>query len=758
MEENMLNKDDVLERLRADGFRKVYADLEGQKPGGGEWVSCRCPFHDDENPSGAYSQETGYFRCHAGCTGGKTISAFDFWCRENGGTFSDAVEALGALVGLSGKEARTTPGRVTLSPGCRKPTRRKASTPPPPPPPPPPPAPAQAEPPLTVERYAKEKHLDPATLREVFHLRDGKNGLEIPYDDIGDNPPGRTRIRLSMGGERRFLWAKGDAPCIPYGLWTGVENARELGRLILVEGESDTHALYALGFTNAIGLPGASMTGKLEAAHVEAIPEVAIHREPDDAGEGFVVGCVGRLQALGYAGRVRLFSCSDLDGNPKDPSDALRMHGVDEGARLVLELIDRADDAAPAGADEPDEADIPDDAPAPLRAEAFHGLLGEAVGICRPYTEACDEAILLQLLAGVGAVADRIRYVTVGATRQAPNVFVVIVGASSRARKGSALGFANLVLDSVDPGFTEERRISGLTTGEGLIHQCRDANKEIGDAGVSDKRTLVVESEFARPLQAMKRDGNTLSAILRKAWDGDTLDTLTKVSPLKARGAHVAMIGHITVTELGRVLTSTDRANGLANRILFAYVDRARLLPDGPALPESDRARLHEIGLRIRDNVNMVPAGEVALDDEARALRRAAYPELSRSRPGGLDDLLTRLEAQILRVALVYALVDGSPTIRAAHWQAARAVIDYVEASTAYIFKGSVEDPVGGEILEALRRKGSLSKTEISKLFSGHRRKREIDIALTGLVEAGLACPVKMPTKGKAKTVYSVAT
>ena len=61
---------------------------------------------------------------------------------------------------------------------------------------------------------------------------------------------------------------------------------------------------------------------------------------------------------------------------------------------------------------------------------------------------------------------------------------------------------------------------TGLSSGEGLINRVRDPlyketedGPEVVDPGVSDKRLLVTESEFASPLTVMKRDGNTLSMV-----------------------------------------------------------------------------------------------------------------------------------------------------------------------------------------------------------------------------------------------------
>ena len=70
-------------------------------------------------------------------------------------------------------------------------------------------------------------------------------------------------------------------------------------------------------------------------------------------------------------------------------------------------------------------------------------------------------------------------------------------------------------------------------------------------------------------LKVMTREGNTLSPVIRSAWDSGDLRSLTKNSPARATGAHVSIIGHITKDELRRLLTETESANGFANRFLF---------------------------------------------------------------------------------------------------------------------------------------------------------------------------------------------
>jgi hypothetical protein len=56
---------------------------------------------------------------------------------------------------------------------------------------------------------------------------------------------------------------------------------------------------------------------------------------------------------------------------------------------------------------------------------------------------------------------------------------------------------------------------------------------------------------------------------LRQAWDGPTLQVMTKLSPTKAAGAHVSLIAHVTRGELRRELTRIDAGSGFGNRFLW---------------------------------------------------------------------------------------------------------------------------------------------------------------------------------------------
>ncbi|MGC8561554.1 MAG: DUF3987 domain-containing protein, partial [Phycisphaerae bacterium] len=152
------------------------------------------------------------------------------------------------------------------------------------------------------------------------------------------------------------------------------------------------------------------------------------------------------------------------------------------------------------------------------------------------------------------------------------------------------------------------------------------------DPGVTDKRLLVIEAEFATALMVAARQGNTLSPWIRRAWDMDTLACLTKNSPARSTGAHISIIGHITRHELLQCLSESDQANGYANRFLWVCVRRSKYLPDGAKIPVFV---LNAAAARLRAVLDFaVGVKEIIRSPEAAEMWRRVYPDLSEGQPG----------------------------------------------------------------------------------------------------------------------------
>ncbi|TAK66236.1 MAG: DUF3987 domain-containing protein [Dehalococcoidia bacterium] len=352
-----------------------------------------------------------------------------------------------------------------------------------------------------------------------------------------------------------------------------------------------------------------------------------------------------------------------------------------------------------------------------------------------PATEADPAALLFQFLTMAGSLIGRGPYVQVGPAQHFANIFVGLVGETSKARKGTSWSWVRQLAYDVDA--TVANRITpGLSSGEGLIMEVRDANVANKDAGASDKRLLVHEPELTSALAAMNRQGNTLSQMIREAWDTGDLRVLTKNTPLRATGAHISIVGHVTRDELLRTLTRTEAANGFGNRFLWPVARRSKFLADPNIIAAPPLAPLVK-GLRqvatFCEGLTAVPR-----DAAASELWGEAYPRLSEGQPGLLGAMIARAEAQAVRLSLLYALLDQSGVVGERHLRAALAAWNYCEASAHYVFGSAWGDPVTDELLQALREAGGegLGRTAIRDLFGRHKSKGELDRALQGLEAA----------------------
>jgi hypothetical protein len=393
--------------------------------------------------------------------------------------------------------------------------------------------------------------------------------------------------------------------------------------------------------------------------------------------------------------------------------------------------------------------------PAPPGHAAYHGLLGEIVRALEPETEADPVAILAQLLVAFGTAVGRDAYFEIEATRHHPHEFLLLAGESSRARKGTSWDHARRLICEADPTIAE-RILTGLSSGEGLVWAVRDPAGQ--DPGITDRRLLALEPEFASVLKNAGREISTLSPTLRSAWDGRPLQLLTRTAPARASAAHISLIGHITQAELRHHLTAIELANGLANRLLIIACRRTRLLPEGGARdPLTGTGLINVLGAAIQ---HARTAGRVRLHPEARELWHHAYTTQLAATPAGIAGaLLARAEAHVIRLALIYTLADGERHIATEHLSAALALWDYAARSATWALQGATGDPLAEQIHAALTsHPGGLTRSQISDHLQHNRPAEQIQQALNALALAGRASRAQIPTAGRPAQLWTAAT
>jgi hypothetical protein len=402
-----------------------------------------------------------------------------------------------------------------------------------------------------------------------------------------------------------------------------------------------------------------------------------------------------------------------------------------------------------------------------LSAGVFFGLAGELVKLIAPHTEADNAALLVQFLSGFGNLIGHGAHFRVGADAHYTKLNTVVVGATAAGRKGLSWGEVQRVLVRVDESFKFCIH-GGLSSGEGLIHTVRDAQfkktpvrekgrivdyqEEMYDEGTQEKRAFVVESEFARVLKVSQREGNTLSQVIRDAWDKDFLQIKTKQA-VAASNAHISIVGHITKEELLRTMADSDLTNGFANRFVWVCSRRSKYLPSGGYLSDLD---INVVVSKVQRAAEFAKtAGEINRDEEADALWCDVYRKLSDGHAGLLGSVTSRATAQVLRIACLYSLLDCSNVIRIEHLNAALALWQYCEDSARYIFGAQTGNKIADEIFTELKqREDGMSKNDIREHFQQNRSAAEINIALELLLDLGRIDSYKEKTTKRPKEIF----
>jgi hypothetical protein len=571
-------------------------------------------------------------------------------------------------------------------------------------------------------------------------------------------------------GNGGWTWKTKDVRKVPYRL-PEVLAAPVDEPLFWCEGEKAVDALVKIGLQATCTPTGAGKAKYTDPAALKAVAvgrTVPVLEDNDSAGEAHAADVVNRIQP--DAAKAFPFKLPNLP--PKgDVFDWIQAGGTRE---KLLELIGQVAQNGPTGGTNgvinlsshnslSSHSLSEREWPEPLAPEACIGPLADYVRAVEPMTESDPAAVLLQSLIMFGNIIGRTAFLPVEADCHFTNEFLVLVGETNGGRKGTSKGVARAAFALADQTWLT-RWTSGLSSGEGLIWFVRDPIEKqerveekgrpvryetvIADKGVEDKRAMVIEPEFVGVLKQTERQGNTLSAIVRQAWETGYIQTMTKNSPAKTTNAHISIVGHITEAELKKHLSEVETANGFANRFLWIVVRRSKFLPESPPVnAEAVKPALTAIASAVAFAKSQ---RQIHRDADAVALWRELYPVLERDRGGLAGAMTARAAAHVVRLSLLYALTERSPVIRDRHLAAAVAVWEFTERSVAYLFGDSTGDGYADDALSLIRScPAGIKRGDILNFFGRHVSSERLTQALRTLVRLGRARCETVETGGR---------
>lgn len=608
-----------------------------------------------------------------------------------------------------------------------------------------------------------------------------------------ETPEGKVILPLCFGqygtGRPQWVWKALPEPRPLYGL---PDLQRTDSPVLLVEGEKTADVAQVL-FPHCTVLTwsgGANAVGK---ANWSPLAGRAVIIWPDNDEPGFkaALEIATLLQSIAVSIRVVLPPANlpekwdVVDPAPEgfDPHEALKSAmSAEDFCRSVPSRM-----GGLATAIQTDTAPAPDTDDLTLKEwprfswDACPGLLGDFVRLATRDSEADPAAVCVTTLVRFGAEVYSYGgrsglgpHFYIGETVHPPRLFTVICGNSSKARKGTSRHpvtklFARdhcQLADLKTWGVALPARESGgpLSTGEGLAHHVRDEsdeeherhqrqnpNEPIREKG--DKRLIILDEEFASGLACTKREGNTLSMGIRCFWDSGDYAPLTKNNPVTVRAAHISILTHITMQELAVCLGEVQAVNGFGNRFLWICARRAKLVPLPARMPDAELAPLQRelwrlVGLAQR-------RGTMTMTPPAVALWESLYTELSQEHSGLAGSIINRAEAQTLRLALIYALLEGAERIAENHLQAALAMWSYAQESALYIFGDRVADPLEEKVLAALKA-GPLTATELSAALNRHVPRERLQPLLQQLEGQQRISILKQKNAGRPRLIIAL--
>jgi hypothetical protein len=240
-------------------------------------------------------------------------------------------------------------------------------------------------------------------------------------------------------------------------------------------------------------------------------------------------------------------------------------------------------------------------------------------------------------------------------------------------------------------------------------------------------------------------------------WDGKSVHNRTKSSGVEVvTDPNIGIVGAITPTELHAELSEVAKSNGFANRFLYGWSDSDKLLAFGGSLDDGD---LNEVAKQMRAAIRRSLGTEhrtlstrslgpydpkyrttYNLTDDARDWWEAHYPGLRQ--PSGIEmerALLQRGAPYVIRLGMLFAVLDGAKAIGAEHLAAGNAWWDYSAQTVRFVFGHEVTG-VAAKVLGELRRVApkALNRKELHNAMGRHVRARDLSQAVTQLSERKL--------------------
>jgi hypothetical protein len=395
---------------------------------------------------------------------------------------------------------------------------------------------------------------------------------------------------------------------------------------------------------------------------------------------------------------------------------------------------------------------------------AGYGIAARFVEAIFQSTELERVALLLQTLSAVGCMMGRNAFYSNGLTSHYPNVNSIIVREHNNEPTDSTSTIVRELVRSIDPVWSKSHARSGLLASQQYVDLVRDPiYEQIGPAENSRPKLLSPGSRY-KSVFVLESIGSLLGFNGRK---GEDLQNNIGYSYMglpvwKSTGSRIFCATDATIT-INSVALRKDLEILMLSKNRIAEIGQFFLWS---CIPQSAPCQItiSDIAVVVR-KFSQLFRRAIDFAKQHRQIRISQDAEYSLSNirstymhhRAGLYGLITDYaESHILRLALIFALLDQSPTISAQHLQAANAIWAYCDQSCQILFGTLSGCTLADKIELIIRNSGpsGISRTKLNNSLGRNFTRDQINYAIAYLESSELIVTQRNPGKGRTEVRY----
>lgn len=326
-------------------------------------------------------------------------------------------------------------------------------------------------------------------------------------------------------------------------------------------------------------------------------------------------------------------------------------------------------------------------------------------------------------ISAISAMLERRIWLDMGVYYIFPNMFIILVAESGRARKSTAVKATKTLLYAVDPG---PKLIAQKITPEALISSLRLVRK--GDKGENMQQTcggVIIADELMTLINKKSYEAG-LASLLIPFYDCEnkfTYETKSRGTETVDR-AHLSLLGASTVNSIRESLPSSAIGDGFTSRIMFIYTDD---IPPPVAWTEysAEKTRTQEELVRYLEGLASLK-GKVSFTPEAKAFYIEEYERFHKNSDFYNNPLLgayaSRRHTHHLKLAMCMMVSEDPDVIlEVKHLEGAKQIIEEAEEHMATVLNQIVTTDIGDmtqEVYQYICSKSPVPRSEVIRYFT----------------------------------------